>query len=97
MHGTLLALTLAAYLLAPSSLLSRLWHLASGPAKAPASSALQKEGPGWDPSGLTAAATPAAMRPRVQVMRKNPISSPVSRAAMLARSASSDASVKPPN
>jgi len=59
MHGTLLALTLAAYLLAPSSLLSRLWDLASGPAKAPASRALQKEGPGWDPSGLTAAAPPA--------------------------------------
>jgi hypothetical protein len=53
MHGTLLALTLAAYLLSPSSLLARLWDLASGPAKAPASTNLQKEGPGWDPSGLT--------------------------------------------
>lgn len=47
MHGILLALTLAAYLLAP---------FASGPAKAPASRALQKEGPGLDPSGLTATA-----------------------------------------
>lgn len=53
MHGTLLALTLVAYLLAPSSFLARLWHLASGPAKAPASTNLQKEGPGLDPSGIT--------------------------------------------
>ncbi len=53
MHGTLLALTLAAYLLAPSSFLARLWHLTSGPSKAPASTNLQKEGPGLDPSGLT--------------------------------------------
>jgi hypothetical protein len=56
MHGTLLALTLAAYLLAPSSFLDRLWHLTSGPAKAPASTPLQKEGPGWDPSGFTVTA-----------------------------------------
>jgi len=54
MHGTLLALTLAAYLLAPSSFLARLWDLPSGPAKAPASPHLQKEGPGLDPSGITA-------------------------------------------
>jgi hypothetical protein len=56
MHGTLLALTLAAYLLAPSNPLARLWNLASGPAKAPASRSLQKEGPGLDPFGLTATA-----------------------------------------
>jgi hypothetical protein len=54
MHGILLALTLAAYLLAPSSHLTRLWNLASGPAKAPASRALEKEGPGLDPFGLAA-------------------------------------------
>jgi hypothetical protein len=51
MHGILLALTLAAYLLTPSSHLT--WDLA-GPAKAPASRALEKEGPGLDPFGLTA-------------------------------------------
>jgi hypothetical protein len=56
MHGILLALTLAAYLLAPSSVLDRLWHLTSGPAKAPASRDLEKAGPGLDPSGLTATA-----------------------------------------
>jgi hypothetical protein len=54
MHGTLLALTLAAYLLAPSSFLNRLWHLTSGPAEAPASTHLQKAGPGLDPFGITA-------------------------------------------
>jgi hypothetical protein len=58
MHGILLALTLAAYLLAPSSRLARLWDLASGPAKAPASRALEKEGPGLDPFGLTATPPP---------------------------------------
>jgi hypothetical protein len=58
MHGILLALTLAAYLLAPSSPLARLWDLASGPAKAPASRALEKAGPGLDPFGVTAT-TPA--------------------------------------
>jgi hypothetical protein len=59
MHGILLALTLAAYLLAPSSPFVRLWDLASGPAKAPASRALEKAGPGLDPFGLTATAPPA--------------------------------------
>lgn len=63
MHGTLLALTLAAYLLAPSSFLDRLWHLTSGPAKAPASSNLQKEGPGLDPNGITVAAPRAEEGP----------------------------------
>ena len=56
MHGIFLALTLAAYLLAPSSPLARLWDLASGPAKAPASRALEKAGPGLDPFGITATA-----------------------------------------
>ena len=56
MHGILLALALAAYLLAPSSPFVRLWDLASGPAKAPASRALEKEGPGLDPSGVMAKA-----------------------------------------
>jgi hypothetical protein len=56
MHGTLLALTLAAYLLSPSSFLARLWDLASGPAKAPTPRALQKAGPGLDPFGITATA-----------------------------------------
>ena len=54
MHATLLTLTLAAYLLAPSSLFARLWHLASGRAEAPASTALEKAGPGLDPNGVTA-------------------------------------------
>jgi hypothetical protein len=56
MHGTLLALTLAAYLLAPSSVLSRLWNLASGTGEASAPAIQEKEGPGLDPSGAT---TPA--------------------------------------
>jgi hypothetical protein len=56
MHGTLLALTLAAYLLSPSSFLARLRDLTSGPAKAPASTILEKAGPGLDPSGVTATA-----------------------------------------
>lgn len=56
MHGTFLALTLAAYLLAPSSLLARFWNFSSGPAKAPAATSLQKEGPGLDPSGVKATA-----------------------------------------
>jgi len=63
MHGIFLALTLAAYLLAPSSPFVRLWDLASGPAKAPASRALQKEGPGLDPFGITATAPPAEEGP----------------------------------
>ena len=54
MHGTLLALILASSLLAPSSLVGRLWNLASGRVSAPAARALQKEGPGWDPDGFTA-------------------------------------------
>jgi hypothetical protein len=58
MHGILLALLLAASLLSPSSPLARLWDLASGPAKAPASRALEKAGPGLDPSGLTVTASP---------------------------------------
>jgi hypothetical protein len=53
MHGTLLALTLAAYLLTPSSFLSRLWNLTSGRPEAPASKTLGKEGPRLDPSGVT--------------------------------------------
>ncbi len=54
MHGTLLALTLAAYLFAmdPSGVLARLW----GRSATPASATLEKEGPGLDPSG---AKTPA--------------------------------------
>jgi hypothetical protein len=59
MHGILLALTLAAYLLAPSSPLARLWDLASGPAKAPASRNLEKADPGLDPDGLTVTVPPA--------------------------------------
>jgi hypothetical protein len=54
MHGTILALTLAAYLLTPSSLLSRLWNLAGGTGDALAPTAIQeKAGPGLDPSGVT--------------------------------------------
>jgi hypothetical protein len=51
MHGTLLALTLAAYLLTPSSFLARFWNLASGRPEAPTSKTLGKEGPGLDPYG----------------------------------------------
>jgi hypothetical protein len=54
MHGTLLALALAAYLLAPASFLARLWALPSE--YAAASPTLEKEGPGLDPSGATATA-----------------------------------------
>jgi hypothetical protein len=52
MHGTLFALTLAAYLFAtdPSGVLARLW----GRAEAPASTTLEKEGPGLDPDGAKA-------------------------------------------
>jgi hypothetical protein len=59
MHGTLLALTLAVYLLTPSSFLARLWNLASGRTEAPASTNLHKEGPGLDPSGATVHASDA--------------------------------------
>jgi hypothetical protein len=51
MHGILLALALAASLLAPSSPLVRLWD--------PASTTLQKAGPGLDPFGITATTPPA--------------------------------------
>ena len=54
MHGILLALTLAAFLLAPGSFLARLWALPSG--HAPASPTLEKEGPGLDPDGAPAPA-----------------------------------------
>jgi hypothetical protein len=54
MHGTLLALTLAAYLLTPSSFLARFWNLASGRPEAPTSKTLGKEGPGLDPYGAKA-------------------------------------------
>ena len=54
MHGTLLALTLAAYLLAPASFLTRMWAgFPSEHPEAPASLTLDKEGPGLDPSGAT--------------------------------------------
>jgi hypothetical protein len=56
MHGTILALILAAYLLAPSSLLSRIWNLAAGTAEAPAPTTGEKEGPGLDPDGVTVTA-----------------------------------------
>jgi hypothetical protein len=56
MHGILLALTLSAYLLAPSGFLARFWNPAPKPAKAPAATTLEKEGPGLDPSGITAPA-----------------------------------------
>jgi hypothetical protein len=52
MHGTILALILASYLLAPSSLLSRLRNLASGTGEAPAPAIQVKEGPGLDPLGV---------------------------------------------
>lgn len=52
MHGTLLAVTLAAYLLAPSSLFGRLWNLTFG--SAPTTTTLHKEGPGLDPYGVRA-------------------------------------------
>ncbi len=51
MHGILLALTLAASLLAPTSFLARLWDFPSG--HSAASPILDKEGPGLDPSGAT--------------------------------------------
>jgi hypothetical protein len=54
MHATLLALTLAAYLLAPGSFLARLWTLSSG--HAAASPTLDKAGPGLDPDGAPAPA-----------------------------------------
>lgn len=58
MHGFLLALTLAAYLLAPSSFLTRLWSLPSGRSEAPASKPiLEKGGPGLDPDGFTGQTT----------------------------------------
>jgi hypothetical protein len=58
MHRTLFALTLAAYLLAPSSLFVRFLDLGSGRTEAPASTSRAKEGPGLDPSGITATAPP---------------------------------------
>ena len=60
MHATFLALTLAGYLMAPASLLARLWDIASGPAKASAPPTLQKEGPGLDPNGVKATAPATA-------------------------------------
>jgi hypothetical protein len=51
MHRTLFALTLAAYLLAPSSFFARLRNLVSGPVQAYSSRTLDKAGPGLDPSG----------------------------------------------
>jgi hypothetical protein len=54
MHRNLFALALAAYLMAPSSLLPRFWNLLSGRAGVPAATALEKEGPGLDPYGAKA-------------------------------------------
>ena len=54
MPSTLLALTLAAFLMAPASFLVRIWDLPSGhPTASP--SLLDKEGGTCDPDGLTAA------------------------------------------
>lgn len=53
MQRTFFVLILAANLLARSGLLTRLWGMIPG---APASTVLEKEGPGWDPNGATAPA-----------------------------------------
>jgi hypothetical protein len=63
MHRTLFALTLAANLLAPYGLFSRLWDLLPGRDEIPNSTILEKEGPGWDPNGATAPAPPAEAGP----------------------------------
>lgn len=54
MHRTLFALVLAAYLFAtdPSGVLARFW----GRGEAPASTTLEKAGPGLDPNGAAAPA-----------------------------------------